>query len=172
MGLATFFGGMLGHAFIYAVNDYWKLLGWYISMASIALIERSAIEHANRLISPTLGKVFLVINLLELLTFMVITAISLHFRFVQIHVVYGLLFVVFSLQLFVYLKTKDQGSKIFLWAIAVLIVAGYVFNKPVVLHEWFNHRDLAHILMAIGILIFLKGTLRLGELPKKTQESN
>lgn len=166
MGVATFFGGMIGHAFLYAVNEYWKLLGWYISMASIALIERAAIQHATRLISEKLGKAFLIINIVELITFMVLTAVTLHFRFVQIHVVYGLLIVVFSFQWFVYLKTRDQGSKIFLWAIAVLIVAGFIFNYPVVLHEWFNHRDFAHILMAIGTLIFLKGTLRLGELPK------
>jgi len=165
MGVATFFGGMIGHAFLYAVNEYWKLLGWYISMASIALIERAAIQHATRLISPKLGNTFLIINLLELVTFMVATALTLHFRFVQIHVVYGLLVVVFSFQLFVYLKTKDVGSKIFLQSIAVLVVAGFIFNYPVVLHEWFNHRDFAHILMAVGTLIFLKGTLRLGELP-------
>jgi len=109
----------------------------------------------------------LIINVVELLTFMIITAITLHFRFVQIHVVYGLLVVVFSFQLFVYLKTRDIGSKIFLQAIAVMFVAGFIFNKPVVLHQWFNHRDFAHILMAIGTLIFLKGTLRLGELPSK-----
>jgi hypothetical protein len=39
----------------------------------------------------------------------------------------------------------------------VLIVAAFVFNYPVVIHTWFNHRDLAHILMAIGTLGFLKG---------------
>ena len=172
MAAATFFGGMIGHAFLYAVNEYWKLLGWFISMASIALIERAAIQHATRLISPTLGKTFLIINIVELLTFMVITAVTLHFRFVQIHIVYGLLVVVFSFQLFVYLKTRDVGSKIFLRAIAVLIVAGFIFNYPIVLHKWFNHRDFAHILMAIGTIIFLKGTLKLGELPQKTRESN
>ena len=167
MGFATFFGGMIGHAFLYAVNEHWKLLGWFVSMISIALIERAAIQHATRLVNPTLGKTFLILNVVELLTFMFITAITLHFRFVQIHVVYGLLVVVFSFQLFVYLKTKDIGSKIFLQAIAVMFVAGFIFNKPVVLHKWFNHRDFAHILMAVGTIIFLKGTLRLGELPSK-----
>jgi len=170
MGFATFFGGMIGHAFLYAVNEHWKLLGWFVSMVSIALIERAAIQHATRLINPRFGKAFLILNVVELLTFMVVTAITLHFRFVQIHVVYGLLIVVFFFQLYVYLKTKDIGSKIFLQAIAVMLVAAFIFNYPVVLHEWFNHRDFAHVLMAIGTIIFLKGTLRLGELPSNSAE--
>ncbi|MFZ1806565.1 MAG: hypothetical protein WAU36_05060, partial [Cyclobacteriaceae bacterium] len=52
MGLATFFGGVIGHGFLYAFSFAWKLPGWIISMFSIALIERSSIEHARPLISP------------------------------------------------------------------------------------------------------------------------
>ncbi|MBL4658269.1 MAG: hypothetical protein JKX73_09735 [Flavobacteriales bacterium] len=172
MGFATFFGGMIGHAFLYAVNEYWKLLGWYISMISVAVIERSAIQYARRLIKPALGRAFMIINIVELLTFMIITAVTLHFRFVQVHAAYGFLVVVFSFHLFTYWKTKDEGSKMFLRSISVLFVAAFIFNYPVVLHEWFNHRDFAHILMAIGTYLFMLGTLKFEQAPKKTRESN
>lgn len=171
MGFATFFGGMIGHAFMYAVNEYWKLLGWYISMISVAIIERSAIQYARRLIKPSLGKVFMAINIVELVTFIIIIAATLHFRFVQAHAAYGFLVVVFSFHLFTYVKTKDEGSKLFLKSIMVLFVAAFVFNYPVVLHEWFNHRDLAHVLMAIGTYLFLLGTLRFEQAPKKTSHT-
>lgn len=157
MGLATFFGGMIGHGFLYLFNDYWKLLGWYTSMISVALIERSAIEYAKPYIKKNIGRFFLIVNIVELVTLMTITTITLHFRIVEFHCVYGLMFVVLSFHLFTYLKTKDVGSKTIIYAVGVLIVAAFVFNYPVVIHTWFNHRDLAHILMAIGTLGFLKG---------------
>ncbi len=128
-------------------------------MVSIALIERSAIGHASRFVSSHYRKIFMTINILELLIFMALTAYTLHFRFVQIHSVYGLLIVVFSFHLFTYIKSKDIGSKLMVQSVLILSVAAFIFNYPIVIHEWFNHRDFAHILMAIGSIVFLKGTL-------------
>lgn len=159
MGFATCIGGLIGHGFLYAVNEHWKLLGWYISMVSIALLERSAIGHASRFVSSRYRKIFMAINILELLIFMTLTAYTLHFRFVQIHSIYGLLIVVFSFHLFTYIKSKDIGSKLMVQSVLILVVAAFIFNYPIVIHEWFNHRDFAHILMAIGSAMFLKGTL-------------
>jgi len=159
MGFATCIGGLIGHGFLYAVNEHWKLLGWYISMVSIALIERSAIGHASRFVSSRYQKIFMTINILELLLFMALTAYTLHFRFVQVHSFYGLLVIVFSFHLFTYLKSKDIGSKLMVQSVLILSVAAFIFNYPIVINEWFNHRDFAHILMAIGSIMFLKGTL-------------
>ena len=36
MGLATLFGGLLGHAFQYMISGRWKLVGWVISMVAIS----------------------------------------------------------------------------------------------------------------------------------------
>ena len=38
MALATFLGGVLGHAFQYAVGIEWKLPGWLISMIAVMAI--------------------------------------------------------------------------------------------------------------------------------------
>jgi len=168
MGLATFLGGIIGHGFLYAFNEYWKLLGWYISMISIALIERSAIEYAKPHINPRLGKAFLALNIIELVTLMALTTYTLHFRIVEFHCVYGLMIVVFSFHLYTFLKTKDKGSKWILYAVGVLVVAAFVFNYPVVPHIWFNHRDLAHIFMAIGSLMFLKAARNLEQVTRAT----
>ena len=168
MGLATFLGGMIGHAFLYAFNEYWKLLGWYISMVSITLIERSAIEHAKPHISPKLGKAFLVLNIVELVILMAITTYTLDFRIVEFHCVYGLMIVVFSFHLYTYSQTKDKGSKWMLYSVGVLIIAAFIFNWPVVPHIWFNHRDLAHILMAIGSGMFLKAARNLEQADRAT----
>src|SRR5689334_14000073 len=46
MGLATLYGGIIGHAFIYKLGFAWKVPGWLISMLSIGFAERGAIMHA------------------------------------------------------------------------------------------------------------------------------
>jgi len=168
MGLATFLGGMIGHGFLYAFNEHWKLVGWYISMISIALIERSAIQYARPFINPKLGSAFLVLNIVELIVLMAITTYTLHFSIVEFHCVYGLMVVVFSFHLYTYIKTRDRGSKWMLYAVGILVVAAFVFNLPVVPHIWFNHRDLAHILMAIGSAMFLKAARNLEQVDRAT----
>jgi len=65
MALATGIGGLLGHGFLYAFEKSiditlevspWKLPAWLISMFSIMLIERAAIEYARPIINPKIGK--------------------------------------------------------------------------------------------------------------------
>jgi len=162
MSMATAIGGLIGHGFLYALNEYWKLIGWFISMISIALVERSAIEHANRFINPKLGTFFLYLNIVELIALMALTAYTIHFRVVQFHCVYGLLVVVFSFHLYTYIKSKDKGSKQVLYTIGLLSIAAFIFNYPVILNTWFNHRDFAHILMAISALMFLRSSYNYG----------
>jgi O-antigen ligase len=70
--------------------------------------------------------------------------------------------VVFGFHLFVYLKTKDAGSQIILWNTLFLLITVFIFNYPIIIHEWFNHRDFAHIFMAITQLVLLRAAFRLG----------
>tara|TARA_B100001778_G_C18530315_1_gene603286 strand:- start:546 stop:1238 length:693 start_codon:yes stop_codon:yes gene_type:complete len=165
MGIATFSGGIFGHAFLYYFNEYWKIPGWYISMIAIMLVERSAIIYAKNLISARLSRVFLFINAVELITIMVLSAYYLSFKFVEFHCVYGFLVVVFSFHLFIYMKTKNSASKVILWGVGVLATAMFVFNYPIVIDKWFNHKDFAHTIMAISSIIFLKGALLLEDPP-------
>lgn len=79
MALATFLGGVLGHAFQYAVGLEWKLPGWLISMLAVMAIERASIMHAKPVINDKFGKFLEVANVVELLTFAVITFSTLNF---------------------------------------------------------------------------------------------
>jgi hypothetical protein len=166
MGVATTLAGVLGHGLLYMVGLPWKIPGWFLSMIAIMLIERSSIEHAKELISSRLGKFFLKANLWELLILMGLTAYSLNFLFVEIHSAYGVLGTVFFFHLYAYRKTKDIGSKYMLWGVAVLVVATFVFNYPVVINKWFNHSDFAHVLMTITTILFMYGGLNFGKRPE------
>lgn len=186
MGIATTFGGVIGHAFLYkfpatyelpeAVNNFidsiaflvseeeayaWKLPGWIISMLSIMFVERAAIEHVRPIVRPIVGKSFRVVNLVELFTFMLITFITLNFHYVEIHSGYGLMFVVLSLQLYAYVKTRDEGSKLFLIGVAWAAVAALFYMYEVGLNKWFNHNDISHTLMAVAAYFFYLGARKM-----------
>ncbi|MCB0491626.1 MAG: hypothetical protein KDC93_04340 [Cyclobacteriaceae bacterium] len=163
MGLATLFGGVIGHGFLYAFSFAWKLPGWIISMFSIALIERSSIEHARPLISPKVGKGFLILNIIELLTVMTITIYTLNFQWVEFHSGYGLLAVVLTFHGFTYLKTRDKGSGTIILGVGIASIAALIFMNEISPNIWFNHIDLSHVIMAIAAQLFYKGALTLNK---------
>ena len=162
IGIATFLGGVIGHGFLYALSFPWKLPGWTISMISVALIERSAISHARRLIKPAVARFFLIVNIVELVIVMTITMTTLDFFWVEFHSAYGLLIIVFSFHAYTYYHTKDKGSLTIMWAVGITAIASLVFMNEISLHTWFNYLDFSHTLLAIASYVFYKGALRLG----------
>jgi len=161
LGLATLFGGLVGHGFLYLFSFAWKLPGWIISMLSVAFIERSSIEYARPHINPRIGKFFLILNIIELLTAMTITIYTLDFGWVELHSGYGLLGVVLPFHGYTYLKTRDRGSLVILGAVMIASVAALIFMNQVSLSPWFNYIDISHVLMAIAAFVFYTGALQL-----------
>ena len=159
MGIATAIGGIIGHGFFYLFSFPWKLPGWLTSMLSVALLERAVILYARKLIHPFLGKLFAWLNVIELLTFVTITFITLDFFFVEAHAAYGLLVVTTSFSLIVFVKTRNKASGIFLLAVAISSVSALVFMSKWGIGPWFNHFDISHLLMALSAWTFYKGSL-------------
>lgn len=161
MGIATAVGGLIGHGFFYAFdkNMFWKLPGWFTSMVSIAMIERASIEYARSLIKPSLGRFFAWLNIIELLTFMIITFATLNFFFVEVHSTYGLLIVVTSFNSYVYYKTRSVGSKNYLIAVGLSALSALIFLNEWGVSKWFNHFDISHTIMAVAAWFFYIGSL-------------
>lgn len=160
MGVATLFGGLFGHAFLYAAGMTMKLPGWIISMFSIMLIERAAINHTKILLKPQLIKIMQVINLIELALFMFLSIYFLNFFFVEFHSGYGLMFVVLGLEGYLYYKTRNEASKNILYGIALAAVAALIFMNHWSLHQWFNHIAFSHVVMAVAAYFFYRGAAR------------
>lgn len=164
MGLATAYGGIIGHGFIVQLGFVWKMPGWIISMFSVALLERAAIFHAQPLLSPQTGRWFARLNLVELFSILLLVVYSRNFFFVEAHAAYGMLVVVLSLEYYIYHKTRSLGSRKLLWAVAIAALAATTHLLELSIHRWFNHLDLSHVLMALGAWYFYKGAvLVLGE---------
>jgi hypothetical protein len=193
MSIATLFGGLFGHGFLYALDFTWKmpenfnqfiasifgdkhvndsayplkLPGWITSMFAVMLLERAIIEYCRKLIPRKLGVFFGWVNIIELLLFMTITFTTLSFFFVEVHTAYGLLFVVGSFSTFAYIKTRSEGSKIFMIAVGISATAALFFMNEWGFSPWFNHLDVSHTLMTIGAFVYYRGALKMIEEDQK-----
>jgi hypothetical protein len=161
MGLATAYGGIVGHGFIEQLGFVWKVPGWVISMISVALLERAAIFHAQPLLQERIGRVFAWLNLTELFVLLITVLITLNFFWVEAHAAYGLLMVVFSFEMYVFRKTAAIGSRYMLIAVGIAALAALVHLSEFAPHTWFNHLDLSHVIMALGSWYFYQGAVHI-----------
>ena len=161
MAVATLLGGLIGHAFLYSFTFAWKLPGWITSMFSIMFVERATIEHTKITLKPQIIKILRVVNTVELLMFLSLTLFTLNFAFVEFHSGYGLMFVVLSLQSYLFYKTRNKASKTILIGIAFAAVAAFFFMFKIDIHQWFNHLAASHALMSVAAFIFYKGVIKI-----------
>jgi hypothetical protein len=161
LGLATLLGGLIGHAFQYRLTFAWKVPGWVLSMSGIVALERAAIVHARPLMAPAWGQVFTVLNVLEFAIVLCLALWTLDFRVVEIHAAYGLLIVVGLFEGYVFVKTRDAGSRAILGAVLVAAVAALVHGARLSLSVWFTFFDIGHVLMCAGVLLLMRGVERM-----------
>ena len=161
MAIATLSGGIFGHGFLYAVPHEMKLIGWITSMFSIMLIERTAIEHAGMLFPGKMIRALRVINVVELIFFLGVVSYSVNFFFFELHSGYGLMFVVLSLEGWLFLKTRNKASLNMLIGIAAAGAAALIFMNDLNVHQWFNSRSFSHIWMAVASIFFFRGGLEI-----------
>ena len=173
MGIGIALGGLIGHGFHYAFTPEWKCLGWVLGMFAVLFFEFSALEYTSNLIPPKWHKILVGFSIIELIIALTFTVLFVNFKYVQYHMLYGFIVVVFSLHLLIYYKTNDNGSRWIMAGVAMLVIAISAFSYRVAPHVWFNHNDLSHVIIAVATYLFLKGALHLGEPPKKlaTQKS-
>lgn len=174
MGIATFLGGVMGHAFLYlADSKIWKLPGWITSMFSIMLIERAVINHSGILFPKKALIGLRIFNVVELVVFLALSVIYLEFLYVEVHSAYGLLVVVCGLEGILYYKKPNKSSRNILIGLCFAGAAALVFSKKWGLHEWFNHLAVSHVFMAVATYFFYKSAKRmipLKKVPKTAQE--
>ncbi|WP_297089687.1 hypothetical protein [uncultured Draconibacterium sp.] len=161
MGIATALGGIIGHAFMYQFSFYWKLPGWITSMFSIMFVERAAIEHTRILLSGKIVKILGILNIIEFLTFLSLTILTLNFFYVEFHSGYGLMFVVLSLEGFLFFKTRNKASKYMLIGVTIAAIAALFFMNKWSIHQWFNYLSASHVLMALAAFFFYIGATKI-----------
>ncbi len=171
MGLATTFGGLVGHAFYYEFSKSWKLIGWVISMFAIMLIERAAIEHTAIILKKKYLKILRVVNIVEFAIFLFLTFYTLDFFYVQLHSGYGLMFIVLTIEFLLFIKTKNVASKYIMAGIGFAALSALTFATQFSLHAWMNYLAISHIWMAVATVFIYLGVKKI-EVSKKKKKVN
>jgi hypothetical protein len=110
---------------------------------------------------PVAVNLFTLINIIELLSLIIITLITKDFLYVFIHTAFGLLIVVTTLNIYVWSRTRDTGSKWFIMGVGTAAVSVPFFISGWSIHPHFNHFCICHILTAISSWILYIGARKI-----------
>ena len=160
MGLSTLFGGVCGHAFQYELGLIGKLPGWLISTAAILLFALATIKLTMPILSIKARRALNALILIESVVSFLLIAKTHDLKYVQFHATFGLLLVSTSLHAIMAFKKINEGSKYIIAGVGVSAIMAIIFNLQLAISQWFNHMDIAHVLMGLTIWLFLKGVKR------------
>ncbi|MDW3194736.1 MAG: hypothetical protein R8G66_20320 [Cytophagales bacterium] len=155
LGASTFIG-IFSHLFSSYDVQWLKLFGWVFAGLTAYFTQTASVEQVTKQKTGTgmwMVKVQLVLFFIALFWFRV-------FEVVLVTTVISLL-TVLLLQAYGYWKKLVKGSEliIFGFVISVLTAVGRLMNLSI--HPiWFNHHDVAHLLMIVACLVILAGVKR------------
>ncbi len=166
-GTATFFGvithgltlylGDIGYKFLKTVMNLINMLGILYSVKATIAFADFKQEKAKK------------INLIFLSLFILFSALTItvgflkmppkfnNFIFVTINSAISLVFVVF-----VYYRSFKNGNKLsgnILFGMGISFLTVYIFLAKIAISEWFNHKDISHVIMMVSIYFVYRGVM-------------
>jgi hypothetical protein len=167
LGIATLWGGLITHAFIYRLSQPWKVPGWITSTWAISLLAFAVVRHHKKIISK-IYKLIVGLIVLELLMVMSVIIYTVEFKWAGVHSAFGLFLIVGSLSAYSFSKFKDDGSLWMLYGIGVFLISGVIFAAKLSINTWFNHVDLTHSLLSLAAYIMYKGISKMMNDPQQS----
>lgn len=165
LGFGAVFGGLLGHAFLYSLSPYWKLVSWILILLSVVCFVHALVQLALPLVRPVFARIIILLNLLIFTLATIITVWTLDFTAVKLYTVFGMFIVVGSLSLYIYRKTGNRGVAMLLVAVSIALLPAFVFSFKWGFSPWFNHNDICHVILSISALVIYKGAAQILESP-------
>lgn len=157
LGLGAFFGGLLGHAFLYRIAPPWKLVSWIFTLIAVAMMAQAILELSRPLVKIGFVKFIGRLNLLILAFAIFYTIWTLTFSAVQYYTIFGMIAIVGTFSFFIFHNTGSKGAARFLVAVGVGVISAFVFNFKWGISPWFNHNDICHVLITCSVFVFYKG---------------
>ena len=165
LGLGAVTGGLLGHAFLSRIAPGWKLISWVLTIISIGFMIHAMLELARPLVKDGFIKIVTRTNWLIMAFAIFLTIRNLSFSPTTYYSVFGMLVVVGSLSLYIYLKTGSRGVTRFLLAIGLGLISVIIFSRGWGVGPWFNHNDICHLILAVSTFVIFKGVTLVVQVP-------
>lgn len=156
-GLSAFVSAVIGHAFLYYFGFEAKIYGWVTGILSASFAQFAALHHTRSSIGLKAFKLLQLANYLEIVFVTVLLFKVFSFVVVEIHTAYALVLNVVILESIHYKKTGSPLSKHMLIGVGIAVLAVFCHIFKLAISEWFNHLDLSHIFMCIGVYVMYRG---------------
>lgn len=161
MAVSAVIGPFFGHAFFYWAGFSGKYACWIFSIFSLGALAQAAIEHARPFCVARLYRGLTFFNLIMMSAAITLSGLTQSFIWVEAHSALVLLGLMLPLEMLVYAKRRDPGSRLLLWSLSVAVFA----IIPVALKwspgVWFSSFDVGHVVLYGFFWITLHGAERL-----------
>ena len=165
MGISTTTGGC-AHLFGYYLPNYLlHSAAWSLSAAGVYALQRGSVYDYPDKIRNILNKVFLLQLVLSVAIYFGYQLYNNFpidnsqvgtpgFQAVMVSTAIGFIGFILPLHLIKLVKEKDNGAAIFLMGMVISLAAPLIQGKGWGISAWFNHNDVAHIILAVCYYIY------------------
>jgi hypothetical protein len=157
LGLGALTGGILGHAFLYRLAEEWKLLSWTLTLTSVALMVQALLEVSGPLLKKNVARMISWLNVLVFILALFLTLRSIDFDPVKYYSVFGLVLLSGSISYYIYRKTGNKGVLVLMGGVGIGFLCFLIFSLEWGISQWFNHRDLSHIILCFSVYFVYRG---------------
>ncbi|GAA5224814.1 DUF6962 family protein [Membranihabitans marinus] len=162
MGWSTLLGGIITHGFMYAFDELWKLPGWYLSMLASSILAYIVLRFNKNILPDSVYNIMLVVLILETMAVAYMTAANIKFLYVAIHSGFAMLIYVLGISIQGYRSDIARSIHIQLMlSVFATFLASVFFAAQWGISIWFNHVDMSHIFMYLGIYFLYKSASKM-----------
>ena len=160
----------LGHGLQAYVGPEFKRIGWICGATALLLFGLGSFDLIKTQFNKTAYKVLKILFVGQYLSlvFLMLNPSTSDFILAQLSSTLSLIFFIFPIHLYNFLKTKHIGSSYIVLTIIYSIIPGFIYNNQISVNKWFNFHDISHVLMAIFMFLMIIGTSKLSMI--KTNE--
>ncbi|MFK7925577.1 MAG: hypothetical protein AB8H47_26735 [Bacteroidia bacterium] len=165
MGIASLFGGILGHGIYYMVHPRWKLLGHAFIGSAVFCLQKSTLESLKERIQPKWKRIFDIAILTQLIIFLSVLIFSeeIHFNAVRNQSAIGLVAMVLPFHIWGNMLDARPGRKWVIGAILWSLVPAIVYSIEFSFSKWFNYYDIGHVLLMVTFHFFYRSAQAFGK---------
>jgi len=151
-----------GHGLQAYVSFEWKMIGWLFSLAGQTLLAFASLSGARSALPDRLHKALqLVVGLVFAIFLIWILSPARSFSVAQLANGVFVIGLILPLQLFQYVRFKNDGNLIILGALVYAIVPSVIFNQQISVNRWFNYHDISHVLLCGFMALMIFGVRKL-----------
>lgn len=157
LGISSIFGA-IAHSTHYQLGMTFFKITWFMmnatSLVSIYFCFRSSFTLSTDGAPAKKALVYGVIAWIAVL--LVFSAIKADFLLIKIHAALVLIYAL-TAHFLHQRKTASPGSTLVVWGILISFLSIVAHSLKWSVHEWFNYKDIAHVIMIVSLVIIYRG---------------